>query len=679
MAQHTEPAFGAPLDPLTPEEIDAAYGILTSEREIGEESLCIKIELAEPSKDALAASDGDAPDRQARIVIRNSSDRATIEAVVSLRDGSVVSWEHVEGAQPSIAIEEFIACEETVKANAEWRAAVEQRGVKNTDRAMVDPWSVGHEFVPEGVDRSKRLAHGLSFLRPNEETGDEGYAKPLTGIHTFVDLDRMEVVKVVDYGPPDEDEPLPPEGMAYHEGDVDLREDLKPYNVDQPDGPSWSVDGHELEWQGWRMRVGWTQREGLVLYDIGYEDDGQVRSIIDRASCAEMAVPYGTTDINDRFKNAMDVGEYNIGRLAKSLTNGCDCLGHMHYWDAVMNTAGGEPNVLENAICLHEEDNGTLWERSDWRTGSDEVRRRRRLVVSFVAAVGNYDYIFNWYFYQDASMEVEVRLTGIDSASAVGPDDDPAGYGELVAPQLNGPIHQHFFNFRLDMNVDDGPNSLYRVENQRVPAGPGGLDPMGEADDRTHNPGGNAFYAKREKLTSEEQAKDRIDPLKGRYWQVVNPTEENRLGKPTGYRLLPGGNVEAAVQPDSSVMQRSGFIRYHLWTTPFREDERYPSGRYPNQHPGGAGLPVWTEADRNLEEEDLVLWYTLGVNHVTRPEDWPILPVQVYSFKLQPTNFFEESPAIDVPPQHAIDGQDVPGHGEHCHADDGDADADHHG
>ncbi len=675
MAESHMRAVDHPLDPLTPEEIEAAYEVLTDERDVGEASLCIKIELAEPEKEALQDYEdgGDRPDRRALLVIRNSSDGKTIEAVVSLEEESVVSLEEVDG-QPSIAIEEFIACEEAVKRNEEWQQALHDRGVENTDRAMVDPWSVGHEFVPEDVDRSKRLAHGLTFLRPSEDDGDEGYAHPVSGLHTFVDLDRMEVVSVLDYGPPDEDSPIPPEEMAYREGDVELRDDLTAYNVTQPDGPSWSVDGHKLEWQNWHMRVGWTQREGLVLYDVGYEDDGEVRSIIDRASCAEMSVPYGDQNINDRFKNAMDVGEYNIGRLAKSLTNGCDCLGHMHYWDAVMNTAAGEPNVLENAICLHEEDNGTLWERSDWRTETDEVRRRRRLVVSFVAAVGNYDYIFNWYFYQDASMEVEVRLTGIDSVSAVGPDEDPEGYGELLAPQLNGPIHQHFFSFRLDMNVDDGPNSLYRVQNEQVPIGPGGLEPMGEADERTANPGGQAFYAKREQLSSEEAAKDLIDPLKGRYWQVINPTEENYLGKPTGYKLVPGGNVEAAMQPESSVMKRSGFIKYHLWATPFREDERFPAGTYPNQHPGGAGLPAWTEADRNLEEEDLVLWYTLGVNHVTRPEDWPILTVQVYSFKLQPVNFFDGSPAMDVPPQHAIENQDVPGHG-HC-ATDADAEAD---
>ncbi|SIR88866.1 primary-amine oxidase [Haladaptatus litoreus] len=665
MAPGQIPFDNNPFEPLKPEEIETAYEILTTEYDLGEESLCIKIELSEPPKDALKADDGanKHPDRRARIVVRNSSDRKTIEAVVSLNEQSVVYWEHIEGVQPSIAIEEFIACEETVKANEEWQEALQRRGVENTDRGMVDPWSAGYDFIPKDIDRSKRLAHGLTYLRPSEDAGDEGYARPVSGLHVFVDLDCMEVVKVTDYGPPDEDEPFPPEGMAYREGEVELRDDLTAYNINQPDGPSWSVDGHKLEWQGWQMHVGWTQREGLVLHNISYEDDDEIRSVIDRASCAEMSVPYGEQSINDRFKNAMDVGEYNIGRLAKSLTNGCDCLGYMHYWDAVMNTADGEVNVVDNAICLHEEDNGTLWERSDWRTESSEVRRRRRLVVSFVAAVGNYDYVFNWYFYQDASMEVEVRLTGINNVSAIGPDEDPGGYGELVAPQLNAPIHQHFFNFRLDMNVDDGPNTLYRVENQPIPTGPGDLNPLEKADERTLNPGGNAFYAKQEKLTREKEAQDLIDPLKGRYWKVVNPKKKNRLGKPTGYRLMPGGNVEAAMQPDSPVMERSGFIKNHLWVTPFHEDEKFPAGNYPNQHPGGDGLPAWTQENRNIEEEDLVLWYTLGVNHVTRPEDWPVLSAQVYSFKLQPVNFFEKSPAIDVPPQHAIENQDVPSHG----------------
>ncbi|MDX1746745.1 MAG: primary-amine oxidase, partial [Halobacteriales archaeon] len=430
--------------------------------------------------------------------------------------------------------------------------------------------------------------------------------------------------------------------------------DLKPYNVDQPEGPSWSIEGRKVEWQNWHLRVGWTPREGLVLHDVGYEDDGEVRSIIERASCAEMAVPYGDRDPNHNWKNAFDVGEYNLGRMANALTEGCDCLGYMHYFDAVMADSEGDPVVVPNAVCLHEEDFGTLWKHSDWRTEHTEVRRNRRLVVSFVATVGNYDYQFNWYLYQDGSIEGQVRLTGVDSIGIAGPDEDVSGYDELLAPGLKGMIHQHFFNFRLDLDVDGETNDLYRVQNRVVPAGPEGAANDWPGEDSQMNPAGQAFYAERTQLRTEQEAQELTDPHRGRYWLVTNPEETNGLGQNVGYKLVPGENVRACAQPGSSVHERATFIDKHLWATPYAPAERFPAGEYPNQHLGEAGLPAWTAADRSLEGEDIVLWYTLGVNHITRPEDWPILPVHMASFKLEPVNFFDENPAIDVPPEHAI-------------------------
>lgn len=660
MSTDSRPEATHPLDPLTVDEVETAGRVLRESDRVREASRIVKIVLDEPSKEALRShrDGGTEIERRALAVIRDSEEQATYEARVSLADESIANWEHVPGAQPSIAIEEFVECEQTVMANEEWQAALHRRGVEDTDRAMVDPWSAGYHLVPDSIDPTRRLAHGLTYVRPSAEDGDEGYATPVTGLHAFVDLDEMEVVEVIDRGPPDEEHPFPDAECRYREADRDLRDDLEPYDVVQPEGPSWEVDGHVVEWQNWRIRVGWTQREGLVLHDVEYEDDGEYRRILDRASLVEMAVPYGTPDWNDRFRNAMDVGEYNIGRLAKSLEEDCDCLGHMHYWDVAMNEMDGSVRELPHAICLHEEDYGLLWERTDWRTESSEVRRNRRLVISFIAPVGNYDYLFYWYFYQDGSIQAQVRLTGIDAVSATKRGEDVSGFSELVAPQLKGMIHQHFFCFRLDMAVDGGPNSLYEVQNQTVPYGPEGFSPEKEVEEDATNPAGNAFYADERKLTSEKEAQRLIDPLKGRYWKVVNPDRENRLGRPTGYKLVPETNVEAAARPGSSVRERSGFIENHLWATPYREDERFPAGRYPNQSEGGEGLAEWTEADRNVEREDLVLWYTLGVNHVTRPEDWPILPVQIANFRLEPIDFFDESPAIDVPPEHAIDGHD---------------------
>lgn len=646
MATELQEEVDHPLDPLVESEIETGVEILQSEADFSDASRIVKIVLKEPSKDTLQEyerGNQDDIEREANVIVRDSEERKTYEGVISLDDETLTSWEHIPGVQPSITLEEFDECEETVKNNSEWQEAAAKRGVENFDLAIVDPWSAGHHLVPDGIDRDQRLSRALSWIRTSEE--NNGYARPLSGIHTFVDLDKMEVVEVVDTGVKEEDVVDNLQDAVYREEERDLRDDLKPYNVIQPEGPSWNVNGRKVEWQNWHFRVGWTQREGLVLHNIGYEDDdGNVRSIINRASCVEMSVPYGELDPNYNWQNAFDVGEYNVGRLANSLTEGCDCLGYMNYWDAVMNDTDGNVMTIPSAICLHEEDFGLLWKHTDWRTENTEVRRNRRLVVSFIATVANYDYAFYWYFYQDGSIEAEVRLTGINLSALVAPDEDPSGFSEVVAPQLKNPIHQHFFNFRLDMDIDGRENNLYRVQNEVVPEGP----------NNELNPAGNAFYADRTQLTSETEAQELIDPLQGRYWQVQNPGKTNAYDRPVGYKLVPGDNVKACAQPGSSVMERAGFIDNHLWATPYKEDERFPAGDYPNQSKGDEGLPTWTNADRSLDEEDLVLWYTLGVNHITRPEDYPVLPVERAQFRLAPVNFFDENPAIDVPPEHAI-------------------------
>jgi len=656
MATETKSKVDHPLDPLTSEEITAAREVLEDAQDIDPESRYVKIVLDEPSKDQLDGADADAADvdRRAFIIIRDRTERTTYEAVVSLDDAELITWEHKPGVQPSITLTEFDECEQTVKQHPEWREAARKRGVENFELAIVDPWSAGHHLVPDDVDRDRRLAHAMSWIRTSEE--DNGYARPLDGIHVWVDLDAMEVLKVLDRGTKIDDVVNELEDAKYREEDRELRTDLKPYNVTQPEGPSWEVDGRKLEWQKWQLRVGWTQREGLVLHNVRYEDGDEVREIINRASCVEMSVPYGDPDPNHNWKNAFDVGEYNIGRLANPLMEGCDCLGYMHYFDAVMNDANGDVNVVPNAICVHEEDYGTLWKHTDWRTENTEVRRNRRLVVSFVATVGNYDYQFNWYFYQDGSVEPQVRLTGINSNGLVEPGNEQGpGYYEMMAPHVKGMVHQHFFNFRIDLDVDGRENELYRRQNQAVPKGADkDISWDGEAASGDINPTGAAFYSDKTQLETEQEAQELIDPLKGRYWQIENPTKTNSLDRPVGYRLVPGENVEACAQGASSVMERATFIDNHLWATPYHDEERFPAGDYPNQHKGGAGLPDWTEQDRSLDGEDIVLWYTLGVNHVDRPEDWPVLPAHLASFKLEPVNFFDESPAMDVPPEHAI-------------------------
>jgi primary-amine oxidase len=506
--------------------------------------------------------------------------------------------------------------------------ALGRRGIHHPDQVLVEPWGIGTFTRKE--DAGRRLVWALTFYRGSP--GDNPYAKPVHGLHAVVDLDDMSVVRVEDVGVA----PLPPGNGNYTIGNSTPRAGLKPIELQQPAGVSFQVDGWEVRWQNWRFRLGFNAREGLVLHTIGYEDQGRLRSVIHRASVAELVIPYGDPRPFQGWRNAFDIGEYGIGIMTNSLERGCDCLGEIRYFDVQLADDRGEPHTINNAICLHEEDNGILWKHFDAGLHHTEIRRSRRLVVSFIITAGNYEYAFYWYFYQDATIELEIKLTGIVLTAAL-PPGETSDYGTVVAPQTLAAHHQHFFSIRLDMAVDGDRNSVVEVETEAVPRGP-------------DNPHGNAFRPRRTLLRSEAQAQRLIDPLTGRRWLVVNPNVANALGQPVGYQLVPGGNVVPFAHEDSSFIRRAAFTTRHLWVTPFTPGERFPAGEYPNQHPGGAGLPEWTEADRPIENTDIVLWYTLGSHHIPRPEDWPVMPVERAGFALRPFGFFDANPSLDLAP-----------------------------
>ncbi len=616
-----------PLTPLREEEISAAVEILKRERSLGEKIRFAGVTLNEPPKEqVLAFKPEDDFEREALIVMVNGAEEAAYEAVVSLTEGKVKSWEHIPDVQPPIVLEEFDECENACKENPDFQEALRKRGVTDMDLVVVDPWSAGSYGDEEG----RRISRALTWVRLDPE--DNPYAHPVDNLVTIVDLNKMEVVRVEDHGVV----PIPQEKGNYTPEAAGERKGLKPIGITQPEGTSFEVNGHEIRWQKWRMRIGFTPREGLVLYTVGYEDGGRVRPILYRASLSEMVVPYGDPRPGQWRKNAFDAGEYNVGALANSLELGCDCLGEIRYFDAVVTDGDGNPLTIKNAVCLHEEDYGLLWKHFDMRTEGTEVRRSRRLVISFIATVANYEYGFFWYFYQDGTIEFEGKLTGIVSTGAL-PPGEKTRHGQLLNNDgLYGPIHQHFFNFRLDMDVDGQANTVYEVNTEAVPPG-------------EENPHGNAYYAKATPISSEAEGGRNVEALSARYWKVVNESSRNALGDPVAYKLMPKTNVLPFAQQDAQVTKRAGFASKHFWVTPYEHSEKHAAGAYPNQNPGGDGLVEWTQQDRSVKDEDVVIWYTLGSHHPVRPEDWPVMPVQNAGFMLQPEGFFDRNPALDVP------------------------------
>jgi primary-amine oxidase len=626
-----------PLEPLTEEEMVKAVSIVRASDKLGAQAKFVKVELHEPPKEVvLNFKEGDPVEREAFMVILDNADGATYEGVVSLNQGQIKEFRHIPGVQPTIMVEEVFAFEQLLLDDPSFQEALKKRGITDFSLVTIDPWSAGN--YGDEPEQHLRLARGLTWVR--SEPGDNNYARPVDGLLALVDLNAMKIVRIEDH----QVIPIPPESGNYSRDYIkEFRPDLKPLEITQPEGPSFSVRGHEVKWQKWSFRIGFTQREGLVLYTIGYEDKGRVRPIIYRASLSEMTVPYGDTGLTQNRKNAFDAGEYGLGGMANSLELGCDCLGEIYYFDVALCNAQGEVMKLANAICMHEEDFGLLWKHVDFRTSQTEVRRSRRLVVSFIATVGNYEYGFYWYFYQDGTLEYEVKLTGVVTTAALMPGETTQ-YGTLLAPQVYAPIHQHFLCIRLDMMVDGLNNSVYEVHSEAAPLGP-------------DNPRANGFYTKRTLLKTEQEAQQVIDPLSARYWQIVNPDSRNRMGEPVAYKLVPGENVLPFASAEASVSRRAGYMSKHLWVTPYQPTEIFAAGDYPNQHPGGDGLPKWTQADRSIEQTNLVVWYTMGAHHVPRLEDWPVMPVNRIGFMLKPVGFFDRNPALDVPPSSAT----------HCH------------
>ncbi|KAI3862856.1 hypothetical protein MKX03_013005 [Papaver bracteatum] len=618
-----------PLDPLSAAEIAVAVGTVRSAGATPEERdsmRFIEVVLVEPDKSIIALADAYffppfqpsllPKSKGGALVVYNKRSNETSIWIVELTQvhaatrggpnrGKVISSQVIPDVQPPMDAVEYAECEAVVKDFPPFQEAMRKRGILDMDLVMVDPWCVGYYSDKDAP--SSRLAKPLIFCRKESDCPMEnGYARPVEGIYVLVDMQNMVVIefedrKLVPRPPVD---PLRNYTAGQTRGGVD-RSDVKPLQIIQPEGPSFRVKGQFVEWQKWNFWVGFTPKEGLVIYSVAYTDgSGGRRPTAHRLSFVEMVVPYGDPNEPHYRKNAFDAGEDGLGKNSHSLKKGCDCLGFIKYFDAHFTNFTGGVEKIENCVCLHDEDHGILWKHQDWR----------RLTVSFFCTVANYEYGFFWHFYQDGKIEAEVKK-----------------YGTTITPGLYAPVHQHFFVSRMDMAV---------VEVDVKVEEPG--------KNNIHN---NAFYAEERVLKSDMEAMRNCNPLSARHWIAKNTRNANRTGQLTGYKLIPGSNCEPLAGPEAKFMRSAALLKHNLWVTQYAHDEMYPGGEFPNQNPRDSeGLTTWVKQNRSLEETNIVLWYVFGITHIPRLEDWPVMPVKHIGFTLVPHGFFNCSPAVDVPP-----------------------------
>jgi primary-amine oxidase len=636
-----------PLDPLTGTEFQSTAAILRRDQGVTDAWRFASIELKEPAKaDVKAWRPGDAVPRRSLSVLLDRESNQTYEAVVDLVSDRVDSWTHKPGVCPNFTLDEYHDVDHALHEHPDVLARLAARGITDPSLVLFDVWTYGAAVMPEQW-RDRRLGWCDLWMRETPEGNP--YAHLISGLKIIVDVNTLEVLEIEDhhdYGLPKVDGEYDPRVRGTQE-----RTDLKPLEISQPEGVSFTVDGNELLWQNWSMRLGFNYREGPVIYQVAFDDQETRRDVAYRMSFAEMVVPYRDPGFDHYRRTAFDIGEWGLGYMTTSLELGCDCLGEIVYVDAVVPDTRGEPMEIPRAVCLHEEDGAVLWKHVDAETGA-QVRRIRRMVVSAHITVANYEYLVYWRFYQDGNIECEVRASGLMVTTPMQNEGDSSPYGTTVDTRTYAPFHQHFIIAKLDLDIDGEENTVVEVDSV--------AEPITE-----DNPYGLALSTQATTIETESQSARDFNWESQRIWKVINPNKVNRHGSNTAYKLVPGAAIPSLLDSSSPVYARAPVIGHTVWVTAYDDAERWPAGDYPTQSTDDTGITRWIADDAPLVGTDVVLWYVFGIHHITRIEDWPIMPVDIISFWLKPFGFFDQNPTLDAPSTMSSNGHSHAEHSAH--------------
>jgi primary-amine oxidase len=631
-----------PLDALTPAELNRAKAILSAEGKIGALARFHSIDLDEPEKAAvLAWRPGATLPRRAVAVV---SERGTVhEAAIDLSAGRSTAWRAVTG-EPNLLLGEMMGAGDMATSDPRMVQALAKRGF-TPSQVYCLPLTAGNFGWKE--EQGQRILKVPCYAKPQ---GSNVWARPIEGLYATVDLKTRKAIDVVDSGVV----PVPADGWGYEEAEIAARGALRPESkaasLVQAGGDNIGNEDGRYVWDIWRFHLRADMRPGTVLSMVDVRDGARWRSVAYQMHLSEVFVPYMDPDQAWYWRTYMDSGEYGFGNLLSPLRPGTDCPSYARFVSATMPQDDGEPMPIANAICLFERATGDpAWRHYEvvgntpQNPKSTVGRPASELVVRSASSIGNYDYLVDYIFRQDGSIRIAIGATGIDATKGVASQsmkDATAAAdtraGTLIAPGLVAPFHSHYFNFRLDLDVDGTANDFMRerLVQQSLPEG---------------TPRRSIFAVAHEMPANEQAARTRIDPASPALYHFGNQNVESALGHHPGYMLMPEGSyVHPLLAADDPPVRRNSYLHYQLAVTPQQPSERYAGGRFAMMSDGSDTLGAWIAGDRPIGNRDIVAWYTVGFHHIPRMEDWPVMPTHWFGFTLMPHNFFSSNPAMTI-------------------------------
>ena len=643
------PAVHHPLDSMTPDEYMKTYNVLQAAGKLSEKTVFTSILLREPAKAVVMAwKPGQPIVRKVDVVLLTEG--KSYEATVDVSAGKIDSYKELSRDQAPVTESEMHGYDDILKKDPRVLEALKKRNI--TDLRLVTCYvtPAGHVDLPEQT-AGRRIGWGGCTYAANAKFG---WDREIPGIFFVVDMNEKKITRLSDYGVV----PMPPTTSIYDADGGPAIPGTKPFLIAQPDGPSFTIKDGEVNWQNWKFRFRLDPRVGPVVNLVTYNDGTKDRSVLYEGELSEMYVPYQDPEETWNSHVFLDAGEYFIntgsGGIIKPLLAGVDCPTYATFFSGTFFHENGTPYIRPQLACLFERVTGDpVWRHWDEDTYAISGRPTRELVLRTVATVGNYDYLFDWRFEQDASITVGVGATGIlevkavkdqradgEVSSAMKVKDakgDTYEFGQLVAPGISAVDHDHYFSYRLDLDVDGTNNSLM-------------VDKMVPYKLPDSSPGRKWIWAmKPEMPKTEGEAKLDVSIEHPAMWMFTNENVKNSLGQTTSFEIMPGETGISLLPPSEWPQKRAGWSEHNLWVTPYDPNQRYVSGTYLMGSTGEDTLPNWVKQNRNIMNTDIVAWYTVGFHHVPRPEDWPQMPIMWHTFSLRPFQFLPKNPAMDLP------------------------------
>lgn len=635
-----------PMDGLEPAEYQAITRILRDAGATTEATLFPLIELKEPVKDAVLAWKAGGPMPERRAIAQFTRDGGGFdEALVNLTTGKIESQSRIPG-QPMVLFTEFMGALTGALENPELIAGLDKRGIK-PEQAFCLPLTAGN-FLTEEY-RDSRLMKVPCYVSPS---GSNFYAKPIEGLYALYDIGKRQVISVHDTGAL----PVPTDDWGYTEDEVakrvPLRETAGKVGLTQ-DGPAnYKLTGNVLEWDMFRLHMRVDKRPGLVVSNLDVKDGDTWRSVLYQGHLSEVFVPYMDPSEGWYWRTYMDSGEYGFGLFLSPLTHGIDCPDYATYLPATIADDAGNPLVIPDAICVFERALGDpawrhfeVFAQTPDKPVPAEGRPNTELVIRTASEVGNYDYLIDYRLRPNGDINIWVGASGLDAvkgAAATSMDDptakDETRHGTLIAPNLVAANHDHYFNFKLDFDIDQPVNHFSTME----------IEPF--TDLPADSPRKSMWHVVMNMPDSEMDARYKISTMDPKHFHISDPDRKGYLGHEPGW-MIHHGNVAYGPGLDFAndpPMKRNAYIEYSVWNTVHDPERRYAGGKYPMQGDGSDTLAEWVKEDKPLHHADIVTWFTAGFHHVPRMEDWPVMSTEWKTVHIMPYNFFQMNPAITL-------------------------------